>query len=237
MTLQEVKQFFKDNAGTDEVKSYLSELSKVSPDAEEQIIKNFKNSQDYKSEVDRTVTRAIQTYNEKTVPTLIEKAVNDKIAEINPAPDPRDEKWQKELARRDARDAERDKKEAEKDKRIIQKEVNNTIQSLLDEKKIPIKHAKLVPVNINDFKIEDIDDEQSLREKLLPGIEDLSAALVEAEIRKAEQMQMAGATRPVNSNSSPVGGQLTEAQLKALPFAERVKAEKEGRTNQLLGRQ
>jgi hypothetical protein len=234
MTLQEVKQFLRDNAGTDEVKSYLSELSKVSPDAEEKIIESYKHSQDFRSEIDRANTQAIKTYSEKTVPTLIEKEVKLKETELenkyNPPKNPEVIKLTKQLE-------EFAKQNEDYNKKLIEKEIKNKKQSLLNAKGIPIEYADLISVNTAGLTMKDIEDEAKLLELINPSVEKLHAFRESAKIEKATEMQMKGSFKPNDSNSQTNSGQLTREQYEALPHAERMKAQKEGRVNQILGRQ
>ena len=234
MELQEVKQFLRDNAGKDDVKSYLAELSKVSPDAEEAIVSNFKRSKDFQSEIDRAVTKAINTYNEKTVPSLIEKEVKFKEEELekkyNPPKNPAEEAMRKQLEKLTLESAENKKK-------IIQKELRNRKQALLNSKEIPIEYEDLIAVGIDNLSIEDVENESKLDELIMPKVEKLSKLIQEAQIKKATEMQKGSAFKPQNSNANTNSGQLTLEQYKALPHEERMKAQKEGRVDQILGRQ
>lgn len=240
MDLQEVKQFFKENADKDDVKTYLSELSQVSSEKELEIIENYKRSKDYRSDIDRETTKAIKTYSEKTVPGLIESAVEEREKELvdkyEKPKDPKEAKWEKEFAKMQEELAERDKKVAERDRKIIQKEIKNTIHNLLGEKKIPIKYANLVPVNYNDFTIDDIEDEDILRDKLIPGIDTLVAFDQESRQGQAAEMISKGAARPQDSSASSPEQQLTRDQYNALSSDEKAKAYKEGRADNILGR-
>jgi hypothetical protein len=234
MTLQEVKQFLKDNAGTDEVKSYLSELSKVSPDAQADIIENYKHSQDFRSEIDRANTQAIKTYTEKTVPTLIEKEVKLKETELenkyNPPKNPAEEAMRKQLEALT-------KESSENKKKMIQKELRNIKQSLLNSKGIPLEYEDLIPISIDGIDVKDIENETKLKEILMPAVEKLFSFGEAAKIAKATEMQMKGSFNPGASGGVTNSGQLTKEAYEALPREERMKAQKEGRVKQILGQQ
>jgi hypothetical protein len=233
MTLQEVKQFLRDNAEKDaEVKAYLAELSKVSPDAEEQIIRNFKNSQEFKSEQDRLVTKAINTYNEKTVPTLIEKSVKDKETELenkyNPPKNPAEENLRKEVEELKRQNQERQNK-------IIRDSINLAKQKALSEMGLPIELSDAIYVRMDGLTEKDIEDKEKLKSLIFPSIEPIVKFSEAVKTAKANEMLSNSATHPLNSDS-PVAGQLTLDQYKSLPHDERMKAQKEGRVNQLLNR-
>jgi len=234
MTLQEVKQFLKENAEKDaEVKAYLTELSKVSQEQESAIIENYKKSQDYKSEQDRFATRAITTFKEKTLPGIIEdqvKATEQKVRdEINPPKNPEVVQLTKKMQEYEQRDA-------EKTKKLISKELKNAIQTHLGSKKIPIEYSDLIQIGIDNLKLEDIENEEKLNELILPKVEKLLAFGESVKTATATEMLSRGGGRPQGS-SSPTANQLTKEQYEALPRAERVKATNEGRTDKILGRQ
>jgi hypothetical protein len=235
MDLNEVRKFLKDNAGTDEVKSYLSELSKVSPDAQADIIENYKHSQDFRSEIDRSNTQAIKTYNEKTVPTLIEKAVKETTTDLenkyNPPKNPAEEAMRKQLEALT-------KESGENKKKMIQKELRNIKQALLNSKGIPLEYEDLIPISIDGLDIKDIEDETKLKEMIMPSIEKLFSFGEAAKIAKATEMQIKGSFKPSGSDSQINVGQLTKEAYEALPTREdRVKAQAEGRTKQIMGQQ
>ena len=240
MDLQEVKEFFKNNAEKDDVKAYLTELKKVSSEQESEIVENYKKSQEYRSEIDRETTKAIKTYSEKTVPGLIEKEVEEKTKELiekyEKPKDPKEAKWEREFKKMQEELSERDKKVAERDKKLIQKEIKNTIHSLLGEKKIPIKYANLVPVDYSKFTIDDIEDEENLKEMLMSNVESLATFSAESRQEQAAEMHARGAVQPQASQSSPEQ-QLTREQYNALPDNEKKKAREDGRVNHILGRQ
>jgi len=233
MTLQEVKQFFNDNAGLDDVKAYRAELSKVTVEQEEKILESYKKSQDFKSELDRAVTKGINTYNEKTLPGIIaekEKAIEMKVRdELNPPKNPEVIQLTEKMKMYETQITENNKK-------IIQKEIRNMKQSLLNAKGIPIEYADLILVNTENLTIADIENEAKIKELITPSVEKLFAFGEASKIAKATEMQSRGSYTPQGSNSNTPAGQLTIEAYKALPHDERMKAQKEGRVNQLLGR-
>lgn len=241
MDLQEVKQFLKENAEKDDVKAYLSELSKVSSEQESEIIESYKKSTEFRREIDRENTKAIKTYTEKTVPGLIETAVTEKEKELldkyDKPKDPKELKWERDFKKMQEDLEERDKKVAERDRKLIQKEIKNTIHSLLGEKQIPIKYANLVPVDYSKFTIDDIEDEENLKEMLMPNVETLAAFSAESRQAQAEEMHRRGAITPQRSALSNPEQQLTLEQYNALSKEEKAIAYKEGKVNQILGRQ
>ena len=233
MELNEVKQFLKDNANKDDVKSYLSELSRVSPDTEASIIDNYKRSQDFRSEIDRANTQAIKTYTEKTVPTLIEKEVKAKENELenkyNPPKNPAEEALRKQVELLT-------KQQAESESEFIQESVKTLKQNFLAENGLPIGLADHIFVNTKDLTKKDIKDIEKLKSIILPAIEPISKVITEAKIAKANEMLAGSATKPGNSNA-PTAGQLTKEAYEALPREDRIKAQKDGRVKQILGQQ
>jgi hypothetical protein len=235
MTLQEVKQFLKDNAEKDaDVKAYLAELSRVSQETESNIVENYKRSQDFRSEIDRANTQAIKTYTEKTVPSLIEKSVKDKEVELenkyNPAKNPAEEALRKQVELLT-------KQQAESESEFIQESVKTLKQNFLSENGLPVSLADHIFVNTKDLTKKDIKDIEKLKSLILPAIEPITKVISEAKIAKANEMLSNSATRPGNSNSVTQTAQLTKEAYEALPHSERMKAQKEGRVNQILGRQ
>jgi soluble cytochrome b562 len=232
MTLQEVKQFLRDNALTDEVKSYMAELSKVSPEVEEKILESYKKSQEFKSELDRAVTKGINTYTEKTLPGIItekEKAIEMKVRdELNPPKNPEVIQLTEKMKKYETQITENNKK-------IMQKEIRNMKQALLNAKGIPIEYADLIPVNTDGLTIEDIEDVNKLTELITPSVDKLYTFGEAAKIAKATEMQSRGAYKPTDSNGNIPVGQLTKEAYEALPRDERMKAQKEGRVRQILG--
>jgi len=107
----------------------------------------------------------------------------------------------------------------------------------LNAKNIPIELADLISVNTAGLTMKDIEDEAKLSELIMPAVDKLFAYGEAKKVEKAKEMQSGGTYKPTDSNSNPTAGQLTEAQYKALPHDERMKAQKEGRVNQILGRQ
>jgi hypothetical protein len=88
MDLQEIQKWLKENAERDDVKTYLSEISKPSQEKEIEIIETFKKSQSFKSEFDSAVSKAVENHDTKIKPKL-EKELRDKInLELNPPKDP-----------------------------------------------------------------------------------------------------------------------------------------------------
>ncbi len=133
MDLNEIKNFFAENAEKDEVKSYLSELSQVSKEKESEIIEVFKKSKDYVSEIDRAVSKAVVAHDEKIKPKL-EKELRDKIQlELNPPKDPAVLDLQKRLE-------ELQQAQAEKDAALAQeKRLNLLHQTIAPEYKSFVK--------------------------------------------------------------------------------------------------
>jgi hypothetical protein len=236
MNLSEVKQFLKDNAEKDaDVKAYLSELSRVSQEAESNIIENYKRSQDFRSEIDRANTQAIKTYNEKTVPTLIEKSVKDKETELenkyNPPKNPAEEALRKQVETLT-------KLQAESESEFIQESIKTLKQNFLSESGLPVGLADHIFVNTKDLTKKDIKDIEKLKSLILPAIEPIAKVISEAKIAKANEMLAGSAVKPGSSNSATQVGQLTKEQYEALPTREdRIKAQSEGRTKTIMGQQ
>ena len=94
MDLNEIKNYLKENADQDDVKSYLAELTKVD---ETLLFDKYKKTDEYKVEFDKAVTKAVQTHDEKIKPKL-EKELRDRIQlELNPPKDPAVLELQKQL--------------------------------------------------------------------------------------------------------------------------------------------
>ena len=117
MTIEEIKKFFADNADKDDVKAYFAELSNPSENRMVEIIDSFKKSQEFKSEIDRAVTKGVQTHDEKIKPVM-EKELRAKITnELNPPKDPAVLALQEELKKIREEKAEADSR-AENEKRV-----------------------------------------------------------------------------------------------------------------------
>lgn len=86
MDLNEIKTWLQENAEQDDVKSYLSGF--LTAEKELEIVENYKKSKDYISEIDRAVSKAVESHDVKIKPKL-EKELRDKIQlELNPPKDP-----------------------------------------------------------------------------------------------------------------------------------------------------
>lgn len=234
MTLAEVKQFLRDNAEKDaEVKAYLAELSKVSPDAEDQIIKNFKNSQEFKSERDREITKAINTYNEKTVPTLIEKETEKVKAELenkyNPPKNPAEENMRKKLE-------ELETKYRESENKIIRESIKTAKQNILSEMGLPIELADAISVSMDKLTVQDVEDKEKLKSLIAPSIEPIAKFAESVKISKANEMLTGSANKPRESNSAPTAKQLTKEDLKNMTPQAINEARAAGQLDNILGR-
>jgi hypothetical protein len=233
MDLQEVKKFLSDNAAKDDVKAYLSDLSRVSSEKETEIVENYKKSQDFKSEIDRANTRAINTYREKTLPGLIEDQVKAKESELeskyNPPKNPVEEKLRKDIE-------EMKTKMAASERKIIQEAIKSEKQRQLAEKGIPVELADSIYIDMSNIKSTDIDDKEKLQILISPALESILKYGDSVKTGTATEMITRGGGKPQASNSQTNSGQLTVEQYNALPTREeRIKAQNEGRTKQILG--
>lgn len=79
MTLEEIKQFFEQNKGNQEVQTYLAGLSKPTPEG----VKTFLDTEDGKKllqpKLDSHFTKGLETWKEKTLPSLIEDEIKKKF--------------------------------------------------------------------------------------------------------------------------------------------------------------
>jgi hypothetical protein len=232
MEFQEVKNYLKENADKDEVKVYLAELSKVSSDKKTEIIEEFKKSQEFLSEIDRAVTKGVNTFKDKTVPGLIEIAVTEKEKELedkyNPPKNPAEENLRKKVE-------ELETKYRESESKIIRESIKTMKQHLLAEKGLSVDIADWLHVPINELTVKDIEDKEKLLSLISPAIEPLVKLVEDAKIAKATEIQTRGAGKPQDSDSNTQAGQLTREQYNALPREERVKAIEEGKCQQILG--
>ena len=199
MDLKEVKQFLKENADKEDVKAFLEELK---PD-ETKIIEEFKKSQDFKSEIDRANTQAIDTYAKKTMPKLIDEQVKAKESELelkyNPPKDPAVEALQNQIKQMQ-------KENAEKEQARLKVERDNFyLMNLKPEFK---EFSKIFDGSIEQDKIPEFINKTAYEITLKNHV-----------------------TKPTQGDSGP-SGQLTEEEYNSLPLGERTKAYKEGKKPQ-----
>ncbi len=90
LTIDIIKKYFADNENDDAVKAYLSDLRSgwIKTDDGKNFLFTDEGKVLYQSEIDRAVSKAIDTYKEKTLPGLIKDGVTEKIKETNPKETP-----------------------------------------------------------------------------------------------------------------------------------------------------
>lgn len=210
MDLKEVKQFLKENAEKDDVKSYLAEL-KGDP---EKIIEDYKNSKEFKSEIDRHVTKGIETFEKKTLPEREKKIRQDIENELNPPKTDSEKALEKRLKELEE-ESRKSKEEAKKAQRL------SFYSSKLSEKKLDPDFIKLV-----DGSLETDDD-------VIKHIENIHNKIYQNGVNyKLKE----GAEKPKQGNQNVSSGQLTREDLKGMSPSEITKAKDEGRLNEILGR-
>ena len=121
ITIAEVKQFFKDNATDAEVIAYVAELGTtwVKSDSGTEFLQTNDGVRLYQSQVDKKVTEGINTYKEKTVPSLVKEQVEAKVKELMPE-ETADQKRIRELEESQKK-MEKDNKKLHLEKIVIQK--------------------------------------------------------------------------------------------------------------------
>jgi uncharacterized protein YdiU (UPF0061 family) len=98
MTIEEIKAFIDENAESEEVKSFITSLVKVPG------IEDILKMPDVQKEFDRKVSASIQTFKEKTLPTLVDAEKKKLQESMNPSLTPemqRIQELEKKLAEKD----------------------------------------------------------------------------------------------------------------------------------------
>lgn len=233
MTITEVKQFLRDNADKEDVKAFMAEFKVVSPEQKEEVIDTYKKSVEFRSEVDKAVTRGINTYSEKTVPTLVEKAVKDKETELetkyNPPKNAAEEAIRKQL---EAVQAEL----TETRNKTIREAIKNAKQSMLSEMGLPVELADAIYVKADGLSVNDVEDREKLRSLITPALEPIAKFGESVKTAKANEMLAGSATRPTSGNANPAAGQLKREDLKNMKPEEIAKARESGQLDSILGR-
>ena len=204
MDLQEVKQFLKENADKDDVKAYLAEFQTD----EDQVVKKYKESQDFKSEIDRETTKAIKTYGDKTVPKLIEEKVKEKETELelkyNPPKDPTVE--------------------------ALRKQIDQMQTENQEKEKARVKAERM------NFLHENIKPEYKSFVKLVDGSLEDDEAIVEYLNKTAYDFSLLQKTTTPQRGDSSSKGQWTREDLKTKTPEEINEARREGKLDNVLGR-
>lgn len=88
VSLEEVKTFCDQNKNNEDLKKYLMGLFPQTTEPTEDQFKAFLNSEKgraiYQSELDRQVSKGIDTWKEKTLPKMVQDKVDEKLKELNP---------------------------------------------------------------------------------------------------------------------------------------------------------
>jgi uncharacterized protein YdiU (UPF0061 family) len=98
MTIEEIKAFIDENAESEEVKSFITSLVRVPG------IEDILKMPDVQKEFDRKVSASIQTFKEKTLPTLVDAEKKKLQESMNPSLTPemqRIQELEKKLAEKD----------------------------------------------------------------------------------------------------------------------------------------
>jgi hypothetical protein len=168
LTFSEVKKWLTENADDKAFKEYLSEMQKQYLQSED--FKNFITSEAgrelYKSELDRVASKAIDTFKAKTMPNLIQQAVDEKVKQLNPEETPE----QKRIREQDERIARLEKtaKHEKLSKVAIQKLSALKFQKLADlsdkligdDEEATLSNIKMLENGINSIV------EDAIKEKL-----------------------------------------------------------------------
>jgi polyhydroxyalkanoate synthesis regulator phasin len=86
ITIEAIKTFFNDHKDDEAVKTYLSGLRSTTIDsvAISKFLETDEGKKILQPKIDQAVSRAIETYKEKTLPGLIDDGVKAKIKEVHP---------------------------------------------------------------------------------------------------------------------------------------------------------
>ena len=112
LTIQEVQKFINDNKENSEVKSYLSQLSKVTVDKLKSAIESDNEIKSfYGSQIDQARDRGIEAWKQNKMPALIQSEVDKQVAKLNPqeTPEMKELRETREEIRREREERKREK--------------------------------------------------------------------------------------------------------------------------------
>lgn len=208
MDIQEVKKYFEENKDSEDVKTYISEMSKPTPEAEQEIINKYIATDDFRkkyrthSDFDQSVTKSIETWKKNNLPQILDEEIKKRF--------PKETEEQKEL--RELKTQLNDLKQ-EKDRERI---ANKLMKGLSD---------RALPLELLDHLKIEVEDTIDAR---LDAIKNLFDAGITTGVEKKLKTHSPGAPKsPDTQSGKPI--YTTREQLAGVKQDEIVKAMAEGR--------
>ncbi|SHK42172.1 DUF4355 domain-containing protein [Desulforamulus aeronauticus] len=176
MDLQEIKAYFQTNKDNEDIKNYLSELSKVTTEGVDQFVATEEGKKWLGKHNDSFFTRGLESWKKNN----LEKLIFDEVAKANPQETPEQ------------------KKIRELEERLNQKEAQEKRQSLLN-KSLLIADQKKLPKDILEFFLGD-SEESTI--KNLDSLEGVFSKHVEALVN--ERMNNGNYTPPNDAKGNDI---------------------------------
>lgn len=201
MTLEEVRTFLEENKEDEGVRQFLDELRRPSLDDVKKLVDQDEEFKKWlNSEKDRHFSKSLETWKEKTLPTILEEEREKIRKELNPDEDP---------VRKELNDLK--KRLEDKEKAEAREKLRNQVYKQASEKGLPI--------DLLDFIV--ASDEETTNKNL----ETFESVWNNAVKKAKEGVFKEHGRKPASPDNDP--GAVTLDQFKSMGYQERAKLAKE----------